>query len=609
MPDIIQLLPDSIANQIAAGEVVQRPASAVKELLENAVDAGATQVKLIIKDAGKVLIQVIDNGAGMSETDARMSLERHATSKIRKTEDLFTLRTMGFRGEALASIAAVSQMELKTRPAEREIGTLIFVEGSEVRRQEPVATEVGTSISVRNLFYNIPARRNFLKSNPVEVRHINEEFQRVVLAHPQIGFSFYINDDAEYDLLPGKLSQRIVSVFGKSYQQQLAPCQEETDLVKLHGYVGRPEAARKTRGEQFIFVNNRFIRSNYLNHAVMSAFEGLIGEGSFPFYVLFIEIDPRHIDVNIHPTKTEIKFDDDRSIYGVVLAAVRQALGTHNLSPAIDFNEDVNIVTKLERATSDQTREIYFDERFQHHLHRTNLEHWETLLEAGKGSRLTQDQARQPVRELKFESAVNLPETSGPVPDRWLVQLEGRYILRQVRSGLMFVDQQAAHERILFEKNLQRLVLKTGESQQSLFPQTVELAPADFALALEMAPEIRALGFRFEVFGRNSFVVEGIPAHVTPGREKALFEGLVEQFKDNQATLSLPIRENLALALARRAGIRHGQMLQKEEMSTIVDQLMACKTPNFTPDGKPTFFIFEFGKIETYFNRQSAQRP
>ncbi len=602
MPDIIQLLPDSIANQIAAGEVVQRPASAVKELLENAVDAGATKIKLIIKDAGKVLIQVIDNGVGMSETDARMSLERHATSKIRKTEDLFTLRTMGFRGEALASIAAVSQMELKTRPATREIGTLIVVEGSEVRRQEPVATDIGTNISVRNLFYNIPARRNFLKSNAVEIRHINEEFLRVTLAHPHIAFAFYINDELEHDLLPGKLSHRIVSVFGKSYQQQLAPCQEETDLVKLHGYVGRPEAAKRTRGEQFTFVNNRFIRSNYLHHAVMSAFEGLLPEGNFPFYVLFIEIDPRHIDVNIHPTKTEIKFDDDRSIYGVVLAAVRQALGTHNLAPAIDFGGDVNIVTKLERATSDQTREIYFDERFQRHVQRGNLEHWETLLQSAS-SKLIPDPARQPVRELRFESAMNLPGGAAPVQDKWLAQLDNRFILRQVRSGLMFVDQQAAHERILFEKNLQRMALNTGESQQSLFPQTVELTAADFALALEMAPEIRALGFRFEVFGRHSFMVEGIPAHVTPGREKVLFEGLIEQFKANQATLSLPIRENLALALARRAGIRNGQPLEKEEMATIVDQLMACKTPNFTPDGKPTFFIFEFGKIESYFNR------
>jgi len=598
MPDIIQLLPDAIANQIAVGEVVQRPASAVKELLENAVDAGAQRITLIVKDAGKVLIQVVDDGVGMSETDARMSLERHATSKIRKTEDLFSLRTMGFRGEALASIAAVSQMELKTRTADREIGTLIYVEGSEVRRQEPVAAEVGTSISVRNLFFNIPARRNFLKSNSVEIRHINEEFQRVAIAHPHIAFEYFINDTLESELSPGKLSHRIVSLFGKSYQAQLCPCSEETDLVKLQGYVGRPESARRTRGEQFIFVNNRFIKSNYLHHAVMTAFEGLLPEGSFPFYTLFLEIDPRHIDVNIHPTKTEIKFDDERSIYGVVLAAVRQAIGAHNLMPAIDFQGDVNIMTRLEKASSEQAREIYFDERFHTPLQRTNLQRWESLLDtslpAAQGT-------PQPVRELRFESAVNQPDR--PPVDRWLVQLDNRYILRQVRAGLMVVDQQAAHERILFERNLDRLIHRTGESQQSLFPQTVEMSPADFALTLEMTPEIRALGFRFEVFGRNSFVVEGIPAHVSAGREKELFEGLLEQFKVNQATLSLPINENLALALARRAAIRTGQPLQKEEMASLVDQLMACRTPNLTPDGKPTFFIFEFGKIESYFSR------
>src|SRR5690606_24459686 len=326
---------------------VQRPASAVKELLENAVDAGATQVKLIIKDAGKVLIQVIDNGAGMSETDARMSLERHATSKIRKADDLFTLRTMGFRGEALASIAAVAQLEMKTRMASDELGTLILVEGSEVKRQEPVACEPGTSISIRNLFYNSPARRNFLKSNPVELRHIVEEFQRLALAHPDKAFSMIQTDEIVHDLPPGKLSQRIINLFGKGYQQQLAACQEETDLVKVVGYVGKPEFARKTRGEQFLFVNKRFIRSNYLHHAIMNAFEGLLTENSFPFYVLFIEIDPRHIDVNVHPTKTEIKFDDERAVYAVVRSAVRQAIGAHNLIPALDFTADVNIISKL----------------------------------------------------------------------------------------------------------------------------------------------------------------------------------------------------------------------------------------------------------------------
>lgn len=604
MPDIIQLLPDSIANQIAAGEVVQRPASAVKELLENAVDAGATRVKLLIKDAGKVLIQIIDNGTGMSGTDARMSLERHATSKIRKTEDLFTLRTMGFRGEALASIAAVSQMEMRTRLADQELGTLIVVEGSEVKRQELIAADRGTSISVKNIFYNIPARRNFLKSNPVEVRHIVEEFQRIALANPGISFSFYINDNVEYDLPEAKLGQRIVNLFGKAYQQQMAPCQEETALVRIHGYVGRPEAAKRTRGEQFIFVNNRFIRSNYLNHAVMGAFEGLVQEGSFPFYVLFIEIDPRHIDVNVHPTKTEIKFDDERSVYGVVLAAVRQALGTHNLSPAIDFNEDVNILAKLESSGPDQTRDVYFDERFQHHFQRSNLQNWESLLEGEWPSRLTQNPPASQPQELRFESAVNQPGTSEEsFRNKWLVQLGSHYILRQVRSGLMIVDQEAAHERILFEKNMVRLSQNSGESQQSLFPQTVDLSPADFALALEMMHEITALGFRFEVFGKHSFLVNGIPAHISPGGESALFEGLVEQFKTNQSELSIPIAENLALSLARKAGIKRGQVLQREEMSTLVDQLMGCKTPNFTPDGRPTFFIFEFGKIESYFSR------
>ncbi|HEY9049512.1 MAG TPA: DNA mismatch repair endonuclease MutL [Ohtaekwangia sp.] len=603
MPDIIQLLPDSIANQIAAGEVVQRPASAVKELIENAIDAGAKNIRLIIKEAGKTLLQVIDDGTGMSETDARMSLERHATSKIRKAEDLFSLYTMGFRGEALASIAAVAQVEIKTRLADQELGTCIVVEGSEIKKQEPVACEKGTSISVKNLFYNIPARRNFLKSNPVELKHIIDEFQRLALAHPEISFSFIQGDERIYDLPATKLSQRIVNLFGKSYQEQLATCQEETESVKVAGYVGKPDFARKTRGEQFLFVNQRFIRSNYLGHAVMNAFEGLIAENSFPFYVLFIQIDPKHIDVNVHPTKTEIKFDDERAVYAVVRAAVRQAIGSHNLTPAIDFNADVNFISKLNNATS-QSKQVYFEERFSTALHRSNNENWEKLFETPeiKPTIRQQDEisTSQP-QTLRFESAINQPSQATASEERTLFQLHSRYIVKQVRSGMMIIDQQAAHERILFEKFVNQLKNKSAQSQQSLFPQAITFSAADFALALEMQPEIEALGFRFDVFGKNTLVVNGVPATVNTGNEKELFEGLIEQFKVNQSELALPLQESLARALAKRASIKAGQPLMREEMQALVDSLFACSTSNYTPDGKPTFFIFELTKIETYF--------
>jgi DNA mismatch repair protein MutL len=604
MSDIIQLLPDSIANQIAAGEVVQRPASAVKELLENAIDAGAKNIRLIVKEAGRALIQIIDDGIGMSETDARMSLERHATSKIRSAEDLFTIRTMGFRGEALASIAAVSQLELRTRQEHQELGTLLLVEASEVKRQEPVACEKGTCISVKNLFYNIPARRNFLKSNPVELRHIIDEFQRLGLAHEEIAFSFVQGDELVYDLPTAKLSQRIVNIFGKSYQEQLAACHEETDFVSVTGFVGKPDFARKTRGEQFLFVNKRFIRSNYLHHAVMSAFEGLLPENSFPFYVLFIEIDPKHIDVNVHPTKTEIKFDDERAVYAVTRSAVRQAIGSHNLTPALDFNADINIISKLSSSAA-QSKEVYFEERFSTSLHRANQQNWEKLFDGEETSRLLPKQENAPqVHALRFESAMNQPELIPEIPEeKTLFQIHARYVVKQVKSGMMIVDQQAAHERILFEKFLEQVKNKSAQSQQSLFPQTVSFQPSDFALVLEMEQEINSLGFRFEIFGKNTVVVNGVPAHVPAGREKELFEGLIEQFKIYQSELALPIRENLARALSKRASIKSGQRLAKEEMNALLDSLFNCITPNYTPDGKPTFFIFELSKIENYFNR------
>ncbi|MBL7835505.1 MAG: DNA mismatch repair endonuclease MutL [Cyclobacteriaceae bacterium] len=607
MPDIIQLLPDSIANQIAAGEVVQRPASAVKELMENAIDANAGSVKLIVKEAGKSLIQVIDNGSGMSETDARMSLERHATSKIRKAEDLFTIRTMGFRGEALASIAAVSQMEMKTRKADQELGTLLVVEGSDVKRQEPVACEKGTNICIKNLFYNIPARRNFLKSNPVELRHILDEFHRLALAHTEISFSFTQGDELVYDLpatkstsFTGALSQRIVNLFGKTYQEQLAPCQEETDYVKVLGVVGKPEFARKTRGEQFLFVNKRFIRSNYLGHAVMTAFEGLLPEGSFPFYVLFIEIDPKHIDVNVHPTKTEIKFDDERAVYAVVRAAVRQALGAHNLAPSIDFHEDINLITKLGNASAESAKQVYFEERFQSSLTKSNQQNWEKLFESELGTKFTQSVTQQSIKvESDLAGSTSNPDTE----EKIIAQLHNRYILRQIKNGLMIVDQQSAHERVLFEKFTEDLKYRSAPTQQSLFPKTITFPAADFALIMEMEQEIKGLGFRFEIFGKNTLLVNGVPANLKHVTEKDLFEGLVDQFKHNQSELSLPLQENLTRALAKRASIKTGQRLEREEMQELLNSLFLCKTPNYSPEGKPTFYIFELGKLESYFNR------
>jgi DNA mismatch repair protein MutL len=595
MADIIQLLPDSIANQIAAGEVVQRPASVVKELMENSIDANATRIQLIVKEAGKTLIQIIDDGNGMSETDARMSLERHATSKIRTADDLFRLRTMGFRGEALASIAAVSQFEMKTRLATNELGTLLVVDGSEVRKQESVACEKGTNICIRNLFFNIPARRNFLKSNPVELRHVIEEFQRLALANPEVAFTMVQGDEQIFDLSPGKLSQRIVSIFGKSYQQQLAPVKEETEQIRIQGYIGRPESAKKTRGEQFIFVNNRFVRNNYLNHAVSTAFEALIPEGSFPFFVLFIDIDPKHIDVNVHPTKTEIKFDDERSVYAVVSSAVRQALGAHNLAPAIDFTADVNVVSKLSHSSFQKDQ--YFDEQFPS-LNRSNLQNWEKMFipdQPVQSSLLNIDHER---RELRFESNLG---AKPPVQDEKICfQFQQKYIIKVVSNGLLIIDQQAAHERVLFERYLSQLRADHSASQQCLFPQTVHLSPSDFALVLEIEKEIRALGFQFEVFGKNTLLVSGIPLGVH-GEEKAMFEGFLEQFKVNQSELNVPLRENLARSLAKRTAIPSGQKLTREEIEAIVAGLFACPNPNFSPEGKPTFFTFDTSKMESYF--------
>ncbi|NJN41988.1 MAG: DNA mismatch repair endonuclease MutL [Flammeovirgaceae bacterium] len=597
MPDIIQLLPDSIANQIAAGEVVQRPASAVKELMENSVDSGATKITVVVKEAGKTHIQVIDNGSGMSETDARLSFERHATSKIRSAEDLFTIKTMGFRGEALASLAAVSQLEMKTRQAPDELGTILQIEGSEVMTQDAVVCDKGTNISIKNLFYNIPARRNFLKSNPVELKHVYDEFNRVALAHPDVAMTFIQGDETIHDLPQSKLSQRIVGLFGKNYQEQLASCNEEISGIKVTGYVGRPEAARKTRGDQFLFVNKRYIRSNYLNHAITNAFEGLLQDGTFPFYVLFIEIDPRHVDVNVHPTKTEIKFVDERAVYVVVRASVRQALATHNLSPALDFDADVNLMEKLQKQST--AANIYFDEQLTSGLKRSTLDNWEKLFEADPDSQLLKQLSPESLTTLHFESDANNESISSQPIHQPILQFQNKYLIRIVRNGIMIINQQHAHERVLYEKYLKNLSGSGGSSQQSLFPAVLDLTSSDYALITEMKKDLFSLGFQFEEFGKNSLLITGLPAD-SRNDDQELLEGLLEQFKHHQNELNLPIHENLARALATKACIKLGQVLQTEERSALIEGLFACSNPNYSPKGSPTFYIFDASKIEKH---------
>lgn len=589
MADIIQLLPDSIANQIAAGEVVQRPASAVKELMENSIDAGASSITVIVKEAGKSLIQVIDDGMGMSETDARMSLERHATSKIRKADDLFALRTMGFRGEALASIAAISQLEMRTRRAEDELGTELVVEGSEVKRQTLTACEKGTSVSVKNLFYNVPARRNFLKSNQREMAHIVAEFQRLALAHPQVHFMLVHGDEVLYEVRASKLSQRIVNLLGKPYQQHLAPVEAETSLAKISGYVGRPQFGRKSRAEQFLFVNQRFIKSNNLAYAVTQTYEGMMPPGQFPFFCLFIEVNPAHIDVNVHPTKTEIKFADERAVFSLVSAAVKQGLGLHNLVPAIDFQADVNLMEKLAHNTL--SAQQYFDERFT--TLRTPARGWEKMFEAPVVAAAT----GQPATPAADTLPLGMPAVISRY-EKVIFQLFKRYVVRPMRDGLLFIDQQAAHECVLFEKFMLCLKGSPGASQQSLFPHAVHFSPADFALVMEMQPEIYTLGFRFEIFGKTDLLITGLPAgHAS--REKEIFEGLIEQFKQQQA-LALPLPHSLSLALAKRAAIKAGQELQREEMEALVESLFACRNPNYSPEGRPTFFRLDASMVEEF---------
>ncbi len=607
--DIIQLLPDNIANQIAAGEVIQRPASAVKELLENAVDAGATEIKLIINDAGKSLVQVIDNGRGMSETDARMSFERHATSKINTIEDLFRIRTMGFRGEALASIAAVAQVELKTRRSEDEIGTYIEIENSLVTKQEPVASPVGTSISMKNVFFNVPARRNFLKSNAAELRHVVDEFIRVSMAFPELFFSLTTNGQQIFHLEKGSLKQRIIQLLGNQYQSKLVTVQENTDYLNIIGFVGKPETSRKTRGDQFFFVNNRFIRSGYLHHAVMNAYQDMISSDSFPLYVLFIDLDPAQIDINVHPTKQEIKFEDEKIVYAFVQAAVKHALAQFSITPTLDFELDASIqqLDAINNPFTEEKKEaaaasnLYrtFTQKHQAHIieptERSELKHWRDFYDRASTSTIDlvsqSENFKQNIPSRNFEL----------LEDAALFQVHNTFMIASTNRGFVLIHQQLAHERILYEQFLDASDGQTMPSQQSLFPVTLTLSSSDAVLLQELLPDLKMLGYQLENFGKDSFIVQGVPADILQGNEKNAVEQLLDEYKHFNSDMKLSRREMLIRSMSRQYAVKAGTILSETEMKRLINSLFICRQPNATASGHPTFVEFKMEYLKKMF--------
>ena len=605
MLDVIKLLPDSVANQIAAGEVIQRPASAVKELMENALDAGATQIDVVVKDAGKALIMVVDNGCGMSETDARLCFERHATSKIRKAEDLFAIRTMGFRGEALASIVAIAQVELKTRRKEDEVGVKIINEGSVVKEQSLIPMSAGTSFSVKNLFFNVPARRNFLKSPQAEMRHIVEEFTRVTLMNPEIGFTLTSDGKELYHLYPGNLKQRIMGLFGNSYESKLLSVNQDSEKVSIHGYIVKAEYARKTRGEQYFFVNKRFIKHAYLHHAIENAFMEMIPKDSFPGYFLNIEVDPADIDINIHPTKTEVNFLDVKLVYAILHAAVRKAIGQHNLSPTIDFSEtpDLNIdfgeVAKASRplvmpnvpidasynpfrqTSSDQEFKSKWNEFPQHRQAPSG--DWRQLY----GERTDVHQGT----EAEVEETTTTPH---------YLQVSQSYIVTSVKSGILLIDQHLAHTRVLFEKFLKQMENHNGVSQQELFPQALTLNLNDASLLKELMPELECLGFVVEQVNPTTFIINGTPSESAGSDPVALIEKILDNYKINRTDLQLDRKLNLAKTMAAQLSLKAQTRLSEPEMQNLVDQLFACNVAEVAPNGKKIYVLLN---VEEFFEK------
>lgn len=614
MNDIIRLLPDSVANQIAAGEVVQRPASAVKELLENTIDAGATDIRLIIRDSGKLLVQVTDNGCGMSERDARMCFERHATSKIHKADDLLAIRTLGFRGEALASIASIAQVELKTKRHEDEIGTSVVVEGTEFKGQSPVSCQNGTTVSVKNLFFNVPARRNFLKSNSLELKYIIEEFFRVALVNPAIAFTFYNQDKILYQLPAGNLKQRIISLYGSSYIQRLIPVEQQTALVNLSGFIGKPEFAKKTRGEQYFFTNGRFMKSPYLHHAVDSAFRELIPDDAVPSYFIYMEVDPQTIDVNIHPTKTEINFQDIKSVYAILHASVKQSIGKFNLAPSLDFeteqsmnlppfpeNQPVRqpVITinpdynPFEKKTQPQTS-FTFPEK-----HQPSIQGWRELYDT------------QPPLAGTTEFPPAFPGSrgalSGDMQDGSLpltksgMQVMNSFLVTHTRSGVILIDQQHAHERVLYERFLKESGSAPKPGQHTLIPQTITLGPEDARLFEEWKDHFQELGFEIDDFGKESFVVRAMPVNMEAADIRMFIESVLESLKSPGQDHKTDQSRLLAKALAKKLSVKRGKKLHQEEIDTLIGNLFACKVPGASPDGKPTMLVLSLDELNRKF--------
>jgi len=617
MSDIIQLLPDHVANQIAAGEVVQRPASVVKELLENAIDAGATSITLLLKNSGKNLVQVIDNGKGMSTTDARLCFERHATSKIKAAKDLFNLNTKGFRGEALASIAAIAQVELKTKQENEELGTQIKIEGSKVISQETCSTAKGTSIAVKNLFFNIPARRNFLKSDTVETRHIVDEFQRVALAHPSISFLLHHNDSEVYNLKSSNLRQRIVTIFGTKTNEKLVPIEEETDIVSISGFVAKPEFAKRKRGEQFFFVNDRFIKSGYLNHAVVNAFDGLLEQGAHPSYFLYLKVPADSIDINIHPTKTEIKFDNEKALYAILRATIKHSLGQYNVAPILDFNRDATLDTPYEFKDKKPvgTPKIIVDPTFNPFKTEDSSPRTSSVSSKSSAPVKSSYTANFKKDAGNWESLYSNidPIESKPVQQEQLFeseaatetgktfQIQKKYLLSTIKSGVVLIHQSLAHQRILYEEFLTNITVKEASSQQLLFPVSISFSTADIQMIKDIQADLESTGFVFKDFTDENVIIEGIPTSITESQISLILEQLLDDLKIEVPNASFSHFDVMAKSFAKSLAIKTGTILSNKEQESLVDNLFSCKEPTISPMGKPTFKTLTLKEIDTIF--------